>query len=357
MSQQPPEYGPEGPEGQPQNPGGAPPPPPPPPGQGPGQAPPPPPGQTPPPPPPGQGPGQAPPPPPPGPGQPPNYGAAPEPPSAYPNPQQGGFQSPPPPGPDSYGQYGQPGPGYNGPPQAPQFNANPYAQPYPQQFSVGAAISYGWNAVFKAGGFWIGLTVIAWLVVVLVSFLLNPAVSASFEGFGTDYSRVAVPGFTVMGLVANLITGIITGIMGGVFANGGLRQTAGQKPSFGEAFTVPNMQNVLIWAVVWTVVSGLLTTISSALSIVTLVVGFLTLFAYPFIIDRNMSWIDGVKGSVQMVTQNLGSTILLMLALLGINIVGALLCGLGLLITAPLSVAASVFAYRSFSQQPIAPPA
>lgn len=331
MSQQPPEDGPQGPEGQPQNPGGAPPPPPPP----------------------GQGPDQAPPPPP---GQPPNYGAAPEPPSAYPNPQQGGFQSPPPPGPDSYGQYGQPGAGYGGPPQAPQFNANPYAQAYPQQFSVGAALGYGWNAVTKAAGFWVVLTLLVVVVGGLVSFLLNPAVSASFSGLGTDYSRAAVTGFTVMGLVANLITGIISGFVGGVFANGGLKQTAGQKPTLGEAFSVPNMQNVLIWAVVWAVVSGLLNTISAGLGIVTAVIGFLTMFAYPFIIDRNQSWIDGVKGSVQMVTQNLGSTILLALALIGINILGAIPCGLGLLITVPMSVAASVFAYRSFSQQPIAPP-
>lgn len=372
MSQQPPENGPQGPEGEPQNPGGAPPPPPP--GQGPGQAPqpppPPPPGQAPPPPPgqgpgqapppppppPGQGPGQAPPPPPPGPGQPPNYGAAPEPPSAYPNPQQGGFQNPPPPGPDAYGQYGQPAPGYGGPPQAPQFNANPYAQAYPQQFSVGAAIGYGWNAVTKAAGFWVVLTLIFGVLTILVSVLLNPAVSASFQGLGQDYSRVATSGFTVMGLIAGLITGIISGFVGGSYSNGGLRQTSGNKPTLGEAFQFPNMQNVLIWAVVWAVVSGVLSALSSALSIVTLVFGFLAMFAYAFMIDRGVSWIDGVKGSVQMVTQNLGSTILLGLAIIGINILGAIPCGLGLLITVPMSYAAVVFAYRSFSQQPIAPP-
>ncbi|WP_168211581.1 hypothetical protein [Ruania zhangjianzhongii] len=221
---------------------------------------------------------------------------------------------------------------------------------------MGAAISYGWNAVFKAAGFWIVLMLLAWLIVGAVTFLLNPAVSASFSGMGTDYSRAAVTGFSVMALVANLITGIVSGIIGGAFANGGLKQSAGHKPTLGEAFKIPNMQNVLIWAVVWAVVSGLLSAVAPGLAIITVIVGFLTIFAYPFIIDRNHSWIDGLKGSVQMVTQNLGSTLLLALALLGINIVGALLCGLGLLITVPMSVAASVFAYRSFSQQPIAPP-
>lgn len=343
MSQQPPE---NRPQGQPENPGGQVPPPPP--GQGPGQAPPPPP-------PPGQGPGQAPPPP----GQtPPPYGAAPQPPGAYPDPQQGGFQTPPPPGPDGYGQYGQPGPGYGGPPQAPQYNANPYSQPYPQQFSVGAAVSYGWNAVTKNIGPWLLAMVVYVILVVVANLLLNPTVDYSLDAGALSQSGTGgfgVQEMTVGGVLLGMIAWALTTLFGLFIYQGAVHQVNGRKPGVGDFFQLNNPAQALIAALVVGLVSGLLQGIPFIGWILSLAVTLLAMFTIPIALDGNISGIDAIKRSVQLVTQNFGSAFLLALACFGITLLGFIACGIGFLIAYPVAVVAATYGAKSLSNQPIAP--
>ncbi|WP_022918087.1 hypothetical protein [Ruania albidiflava] len=338
MSQQPPENGPNGPNGQqPQDPGA--PPPPPPPGQGPGQAPPPPP-----PPPPGQ--------------TPPPYGAAPQPHSAYPDPQQGGFQTPPPPGPDGYGQYGQPGPGYGGPPHAPQYGANPYQQAYPQQFSVGAAASYGWNAVTKNLGPWILAMLIVGVLSALVNWLLNPAFTYTLDA--GDFSRAGAGGFGVPepsfgGVVLGIIAWTLTTLFGLIIYQGAVHQVNGRKPGLGDFFQLNNPAQALIAALIVGLVSGILQQIPIIGGLLSLAVSLLAMFAIPIALDGNVSGIDAIKHSITLVTQNFGSAFLLALACFGITVLGFIACLVGALVAYPVAVVAATYGAKSLSNQPVAP--
>lgn len=271
-------------------------------------------------------------------GQQPNYGGQ--------TPPQGGY-----PQPEQPGQYGQPG-GFNGPPQAPQFGGNFYALPQVQPFSVGAALKYGWNAVFKAAGFWIVLALLAAIASLIIG-LLNPSFWDTLEVASRGY---AVPtGFSLMGLIAVVVSGVLQGVVSAVYSHGGLKQTAGGQPTLADSLKLPNVQNVLIWSVVWALVYGVLSRLATGLTVIAIVLGFVTMFTFPFLVERNMQWLDAVKASVQLVTGHLGVLLLFGLALIGVNLVGALLCGIGLLVTLPMSSAAVVYTYRSLNNQPIAP--
>ena len=74
-----------------------------------------------------------------------------------------------------------------------------------------------------------------------------------------------------------------------------------------------------------------------------------------FIIDRNLGAVDSIKASWKFVGDNLGPLILIYLLGMLIAFVGALLCGLGLLVAVPVIVLAQAFAYRTLQHQPVAP--
>ncbi|UFU04941.1 hypothetical protein [Ruania halotolerans] len=342
MSQQPPEQGPQGPDDKPNSaqPDGSP--------QQPGTPPPPGPGQ--------QEPPQA---PPAAPQQPPTYGAAGQPPSAYPSPEQGGFQTPPPPGPGQSGQYGQPGPGYGGPPPAPGVNPGQYGQGgygagSAQQFNFGAVLGYAWKTVIQNPVVWILGTVLVVIVSLLVS-LLNPGAQAVFDAANGSFNVAATQSFTAMGLIAGILSALVLGFVQAVAQNAGLRETAGNKPSFGDVFQVPNMQNALIWAVIWGVGSGVVNLIPVLGPLVVLVASIALIFTMSAIIDRGVSWMDGLKTSLQLVQQNVGPTLLLVVLLIVLGIATVITCGLGVFLTAPMGVVAITYTYRSLSGQPIAP--
>ena len=79
-----------------------------------------------------------------------------------------------------------------------------------------------------------------------------------------------------------------------------------------------------------------------------IVISFHTLlvFAFPLLVDRNISAFEAMKTSAKAVWQNLGGVVGLILVGAGINFVGALACGIGVYFTIPIVFAGNVLAYR-----------
>ncbi|PTR24107.1 putative membrane protein [Rhodococcus sp. OK519] len=303
-----PNQNPEGGNNEPQQ-GGTPPPPgnyPPPPG---GTPPPPPPGNYPPP------PGSYPPPPGPGGGYPPPPGNYP-PPGSYP-PPQGGY--PPPPG--SY------------PPPPPAFDSG-YGQPGPGAgLSVGAAISYGWSK-FSANA-------LSWVVLMLIAAVIQGLLNWAFSSSNNAVS-----------LIGGLISIIVGYLLQAAFVTGALQETDGTKPSIGSFFQIRNVGAVIVACFL----VGVLTTVGLILCIIPgLIAIFLTSWTLQFVIDQNQDPIGAIKSSFGAISSNWGTLLLLALALLGINILGAIPVGLGLLITVPLSIITITYAYRVTVGGPVAP--
>jgi uncharacterized membrane protein len=74
-------------------------------------------------------------------------------------------------------------------------------------------------------------------------------------------------------------------------------------------------------------------------------------FAQYLVVDRGMRPVESLKESWRITKGNKGRILLLGLALLGLNLLGAIALGIGVLVTAPLTLLALVHAYR-FLQAP-----
>ena len=311
--------------------------PPPPPG---GYPPPPPPGGYPPPPP----PGGYPPPPPPG-GYPP-----PPPPGGYP-PPPAGYPPPPPPG----------APGYPLPPQGGYPPPSPGGFPpagrhgFRKSFNIGDAFSWAWNKFSKNAGPLIVATLVYGLVVVvlqaiirLVSAAVSPndySYSSDATSFSFSYGMSGV-GSIIVSIIGWFLSLIVTAAIQSAYIGGILDIANGQQVSMGSFFRPRYIGNVIIAGLI----VGIVTTIGFILCIIPgVIASIMLMFTVVTLLDRNLSPVDAVKSSFDLSKANFGNVILAWLVLIATFIVGALLCGVGLLVAAPVATLFLVYTYRILS--------
>lgn len=332
------------------------PPPPPPPGGGyppPGQGGYPPPGQGgyPPPGPPGQG------------GYPP-----PPPPGGYPPPQQGGY--PPPPPPSGYPPPPQQG-GYPPPPGAPGYPPAP--QGYPpagppgyggaQGFNVGEAFSWAWNKFSKNAGPLIIATLVFGLIVIVLQFIINmlqsavsPGVSSytsDASGFSYSWSSSSMGlGGILVSIVGWFVMLIVGGAIQSAYLSGVLDIANGQQVSVGSFFRPRNIGQVIIAGLI----VGVITTIGTFLCVIPgLIASIMLIFTVVALLDRNLPAVDAVKTSFETTKANFGNAFLTWLVGLVTIVVGALLCGVGLLVAVPVASLFLVCAWRKITGGQVAP--
>ena len=78
-------------------------------------------------------------------------------------------------------------------------------------------------------------------------------------------------------------------------------------------------------------------------------------FSTVAIVDRNLSPIDGIRASIDIVKANFGSVLLAVLTFAALHLVGFLLCGVGLLVTIPVAYLFLVYTSRRLSGGSVAP--
>ncbi|MET7133530.1 hypothetical protein MT994_05335 [Cellulosimicrobium sp. MI9406] len=251
-------------------------------------------------------------------------GAYPPPSGAYP-PPAGGY--PPPPGsyPGAAGGYGGQ-PGYAGP-----------------AFGVGDAISYGWRRVTSNLG--------PWILVALIFLAVNIAwswITGGFDQFQDqfDYSDTnfaALGGLTFTSVLLGVVGTAIGYLITAFFTRGALDEVDGRRPDVAAFFRIGNVLNVLLAALIVGILSG----IGLVLCVLPgLAMLLFSAFVYYVALDQGVDAITAIRTSFSLVAKNFGQVFLLLLALVGINILGAIPCGLGLFVTIPLSYVAVGYAYR-----------
>lgn len=272
-------------------------------------------------------------------GNPPQGGGYPPPGGNYPPP--GGYPPPgsypPPPGnyPPPPGNY--PPPPGNYPPPPGNYGAAGYGGGVPPTLSVGDAISFGWNKFKDNAGVWVGIILIAAVIQIVLSFI--------FRSNSTDFSAL----YSVWSIIGTIVSTVVGYLINAALIRGALHEVDGNKPAFGSFFQFANVAAVIIASVL----VGIATAVGLILLVIPgIVVVFLTWWTLQFVVDRNEDAITAIKSSFRAISSNAGQLFVLALALFGINIVGAIPCGLGLLVTIPITVIASTYAYRIVSSNP-----
>lgn len=211
----------------------------------------------------------------------------------------------------------------------------PPPAPAPGQLEVGEAISYGWNAFKK----YAGPLVLIGVVVGAINFGFS-LLSQVFNDSAFLVLVVQVISFLVSVLLALGVTRVV------------LKVTAGQEPEVGDLFQTEHYGPFLGASILfWIMVSvGLVFFIVPGIILLTI------FFFYSFaIVDRGDGVMDSLSRSSEITRGQRGSVFLLGLACFGINLLGVIVCLVGLLVTYPVTFVAAAYAYRTLSGQASAP--
>lgn len=261
-------------------------------------------------------------------GYPPPPGSYP-PPGAYPPPQ---------------GSYPPPGGGY---PPPPQYGQTPGGFPPPQGFqpapelSVGSALSYGWSKFSGNLG--------SWLLIALVSVVVNAVVNLAFRGFDTDDLTATTSVLSIVGSIVSFVVGVL---FQAAYIRGALDECDGNKPRLGSFFRFSNLG--AIFGLV--IVVGLLVGVGFVLLIIPgIVLLYLTWYALTFAIDRNDGFGAAFSNTFRLTTQHFGKLFPLALVCALLNVVGALLCLVGLLVSIPVTLIAGTYAFRVLTGGVVSP--
>ncbi|YAL82863.1 hypothetical protein ACMYYO_13210 [Dermacoccaceae bacterium W4C1] len=281
-------------------------------------------------------------------GQPPQYGNQGQQPPQYGNqgqaPQYGNQGQQPP-------QYGGGHPGY----QQPQYAGGPGNQSAP--YSIGEAFNYGWTK-FQQNLGPILVATLAYLAILVVSIFIASIAGAALGSSSTQStdsgfsfsSSLGAASLIVMGLV--MLIGVAIGfivLLGIIRAS--LDITDGRKVEMSSVFAVKDVGPALITFVIIYV----LVYIGSLLCFLPgVVIAFFSQYAIYFVIDKGLGPIDALKASFSFVNKNLGTLVGFYLACIVASFIGALLCGIGLLVVFPVVVIATAYTYRKLQGQPVA---
>ncbi|MDQ6687529.1 MAG: hypothetical protein M3Z50_07960 [Actinomycetota bacterium] len=264
------------------------------------------------------------------------------PPYGQPYPQQG-YGAPPPPPPGGYG----PGPAAPG-----GYGGYAYGDPGPQGYSAGTAFGNAFGMFFKNAGPFLLLTVVV-LVVGVGSSLVGLAFNSGHTTSGSGAFSASMTGGSVVGILFRLIGQVLSVIFSAALVRGALDAVDGKPVTFGGMFEGWSKVQVLIAAVVVSVLTllGLILLILPGI-----VAAFLLWFTNFFIVDQGKSFWDAITSSVKFTAAHVGP--LLLTALLGFLclFVGALLCGLGLLVALPVTMIAAAYAFRQLQGRPVVTP-
>ena len=149
-------------------------------------------------------------------------------------------------------------------------------------------------------------------------------------------------------LVGSLVILIINGVAQSLLtshATGGiaimaLKAFKGEEPEIGDVFK-PFERFVDYLLVFLVTLSGIFLCLVGVL-----LTSFIFMFAPMILAAEGSDWRTALTKSKELVMGNLGDAILLLLVIIAINMVGVLLCGIGILVTVPLTYLILTRAYQ-----------
>ncbi|HKY15518.1 MAG TPA: hypothetical protein VJM33_11390, partial [Microthrixaceae bacterium] len=131
-----------------------------------------------------------------------------------------------------------------------------------------------------------------------------------------------------------------------------LALTGGRDLTTGEIFDMGHFVPFLLVSLV----VAIITSIGFILCVIPgLIAWFLLFFSQYYAADRGMGVGESLSASYNIMKENIGTMVLFFLASMAAYIVGAILCGIGLLVAVPVIIIATAYMYRTMSGEPVAP--
>jgi uncharacterized membrane protein len=185
---------------------------------------------------------------------------------------------------------------------------------------IGDYIQQGWELFKKNAGLYIAFTLIMVLINAVLAWI----------------NRSASP-------LGSVISMVIAGPLGAGWYIVAFKQIRNRLPEFGDFFK--GFNNFLPFFLV-SLISGILIGLGFLLFIIPgIYLAVAYMFAMPFAVAQRMDFWTALEASRKLITKNWFSFLGFALLLFLINFVGALLFGIGLLVTIPLSACAVAAAY------------
>ena len=233
-------------------------------------------------------------------------------------------------------------------------------------YSATDAISYGWARFSKSPATLLVPVLIVLVVMIVLEVIVQIILRQTLLGthdcgstviLGTTVKQTCGPSFiaTVLGAaIAGFVISLIAQVLGAGLIKCGLDVVDGKQPSAGEVFAYVSHSNVIV--------AGLLVSVATFIGTLLcylpgIVVGFLLMFTMFFVVDKNLAPIDALKASVQFTTSHLGDTVLFYVLAAVCIIIGAILCGVGLLAAIPVVLVGAAYTFRRLHDEPVTPAA
>ena len=162
---------------------------------------------------------------------------------------------------------------------------------------------------------------------------------------------ILIGAYVVM-MIINMAASSVTGGLGGLVVGGPLMVgfqmmlfaiAQGRKADFGMLFDGFKFRFVqgMIWYIVWSLIIG----IAFMLCIIPgFIVAPLLMLSLPMVTDGEEFW-DSIQGSLKVSKAKFGGFFVLFILVVLLNLLGTLACGVGVLLTAPLTLAAYTYVY------------
>ncbi|WP_340537020.1 hypothetical protein [Nocardioides sp. GXZ039] len=261
--------------------------------------------------------------------------------SPPPPPPPGGYGTPPPPPSDGYGGYGG---------QQPFGNAG---------WSVGNAINYGWTKfqqnivqILIAGV----IVVVAVAVFQGLGWVIRGALVEERQCTGTSLSNLRCDegsGFFITLLVSAISSFLffaVYQIIGAGIIRGALAITEGRPFEYTELFKTERIGSVIVTSIL----SSIIVFIGFLLCFLPGIIAALMLtYANFYVIDKGYSPTEAIAASFRFVAGD-GKALVWVLVTLGLYIVGALLCGIGLIVALPVAIIGTAYTYKLLNGQQVA---
>ncbi|WP_151083898.1 hypothetical protein [Nocardioides cynanchi] len=259
--------------------------------------------------------------------------------------------------------WGAPGAGgagaYGGPPPP----APPYDGDAGGAYSPTEALSYGWRKFSASPATLLIPMIVVFVGIVVVSLIVEFAIIGAMTGthtcttstFGGQVSAQCGPGFFTQllaaGLAGALINLVAQLLLAGLY-KGATHVTDGKPFGLNQMFEGWNKAQVL-YASLFIAVGTFIGTVLCYLPGV--IFSFLTMYTLLFVVDKELEAVEAIKASVQLVTKNFVSTLLFYVLAAICLIVGALLCGVGLLVAGPVVLIGLAYTFRRLQGDPVVP--